>query len=143
MIPNRTTHHNIDNINIRGVHYCQHILHLQDILHLSSKKVLWNNSISYWNSNFLKWIHIPRKREHQSEFSRWAGADSRLVKLVVMTNFFFNNQQHKITICLKEITPSFLGNSSKSTFLFIVYAKRENRPLQKTKFQVKFSSSAS
>ena len=28
-------------------------------------------------------------------------------------------------------------------FLFIVYAKRENRPLQKTKFPVKFSSSAS
>ena len=27
-----------------------------------------------------------------------AGADSRLAKLVVMTNFFFNNQQLKITI---------------------------------------------
>ena len=40
-----------------------------------------------------------------------AGADSKLAKLVVMTNFFFNNQQLKITICVKEITPSFLSNS--------------------------------
>ena len=27
-----------------------------------------------------------------------SGADSALVKLVVMTNVFFNNQQHKIKI---------------------------------------------
>ena len=37
-------------------------------------------------------------------------ADSGLVKLVVMTNVFFNNQQHEIKI------------------------NNENRPLQKTKF---------
>ena len=46
-------------------------------------------------------------------------ADSGLVKLVVMTNIFFNNQQHEIKI------------------------NNENRPLQKTKFSLKFSSSAS
>ena len=38
----------------------------------------------------------------------FTGADSGLVKLVVMTNVFFNNQQHKIKIkrflCDKEIT---------------------------------------
>ena len=43
-----------------------------------------------------------------------AGADSGLVKLVVMTNVFFNNQQHKIKIkrflCHKEITSSFFSN---------------------------------
>ena len=44
-----------------------------------------------------------------------AGADSGLVKLVVMTNVFFNNQQHKIKIkrfvSVKEITSSFFSNS--------------------------------
>ena len=43
-----------------------------------------------------------------------AGADSGLVKLVVMTNVFFNNQQHKIKIkrflCDKEIMSSFFSN---------------------------------
>ena len=38
----------------------------------------------------------------------FTGADSGLVKLVVMTNVFFNNQQHKIKIkrflCDKEVT---------------------------------------
>ena len=48
-----------------------------------------------------------------------AEADSGLVKLVVMTNVFFNNQQHEIKI------------------------NNENRPLQKTTFSLKFSSSAS
>ena len=44
-----------------------------------------------------------------------AGADSGLVKLVVMTNVFFNNQQHKIKIkrflFFKEITSSFFSNN--------------------------------
>ena len=41
------------------------------------------------------------------------GADSGLVKLVVMTNVFFNNQQHQIKIkrflCVKEITSSYVS----------------------------------
>ena len=44
-----------------------------------------------------------------------AGVDSRLVKLVVMTNVFFNNQQHKIKIKrflgVKQITSSFFTDS--------------------------------
>ena len=49
-----------------------------------------------------------------------SGADSGLVKLGVMTNVFFNNQQHKIKIkpflCVKEITSSFLNNSWNQRF---------------------------
>ena len=41
--------------------------------------------------------------------------DSGLVKLVVMTNIFFNNQQHEINIklfiCVKQITSSFFSNN--------------------------------
>ena len=41
----------------------------------------------------------------------YAGADSGLVKSVVMTNVFLNNQQRKIKIkrfiCVKQITSSF------------------------------------
>ena len=39
----------IDNRNIRGVHICQDNLHLLQ----SGKKILFNNFISYLNSNFL------------------------------------------------------------------------------------------
>ena len=44
---------------------------------------------------------------------RIAEADSGLVKLVVMTNIFFNNQQHKIKwfICVKQIRSSFFCNN--------------------------------
>ena len=42
-------------------------------------------------------------------------ADSGLVKVVVMTNVFFNNQEHEIEIkwfiCLKHIKSSFFSNS--------------------------------
>ena len=52
----------------------------------------------------------------QQEFRRSnTGADSGLVKLAVMTNVFFNNQQHKIKIKLllgvKQITSSFFTES--------------------------------
>ena len=63
----------------------------------------------------------------------YSEADSGLVKLVVITNVFFNKQQDEIEIklfvCVKQ-----------KTFLCMVYAKREKRPLQKTKFSVKFPS---
>ena len=53
-------------------------------------------------------------RIHYSE------VDSGLVKLVVMTNIFFNNQQHKIIsklfICVKQI--KFLQYQLNATFLF-------------------------
>ena len=49
-----------------------------------------------------------------------AGVDSGLVKFVVMTNVFFNNQQHKIKIkrflCVKQITFIFLSNSWNQRF---------------------------
>ena len=42
-------------------------------------------------------------------------ADSGLVKLVVMTNIFFKNQQHeikiKLFICVKQIKSSFFSNN--------------------------------
>ena len=42
-------------------------------------------------------------------------ADSELVKLVVMTNVFFNNQERKIEIkrfmCVKKIKSSFFSNN--------------------------------
>ena len=45
----------------------------------------------------------------------YAEADSGLVKLVVMTNDFFNNQQHEIKtrqfICVKQIKSSFFSNN--------------------------------
>ena len=48
------------------------------------------------------------------------GADSGLVKLVVMTNVFFNNQQHKIKIKrllgVKQITSSFFTDSWNQRF---------------------------
>ena len=43
----------IDNRNIRGVHLCQDNLHLLQ----SGKKILFNNFISYLNSNFLMYPH--------------------------------------------------------------------------------------
>ena len=47
-------------------------------------------------------------------------ADSGLVKLVVMTNIFFNNQQHQIKIKrfvgIKQITFSFFTNSWNQRF---------------------------
>ena len=73
-------------------------------------------------------------------------ADLGLVKLVVMTNVFFNYHQHEIEIkrliCVKTDKVWFLQQQLNSTFLFMVYVKRENWPLQKTKFSAKFSSSA-
>ena len=48
------------------------------------------------------------------------GTDSGLVKLVVMTNIFFNNQQHKIKtrqfISLKQIKSSFFSNNGNQLF---------------------------
>ena len=71
-------------------------------------------------------------------------ADSGLVKLVMMTNIFFNNQEHKIKIkrfvCVKRIKACFFSVTAEVNVLFIVYVKRENRPIQKSKFPVKFSS---
>ena len=62
------------------------------------------------------------------------------VKLVVMTNIFFNNQQREIKtrqfIWVKQIKSNFFSNKGNQ-LLFIVYLKRENRPLQKTRFSVK------
>ena len=47
-------------------------------------------------------------------------ADSGLVKLVVMTNVFFNNQQHKIKtkrfIFVKQIKSSFFSNNGNQCF---------------------------
>ena len=47
-------------------------------------------------------------------------ADSGLVKLVVMTNVFFNNQQHEIEtrqfICMKQIKSSFFSNKGNQLF---------------------------
>ena len=44
-----------------------------------------------------------------------AEADLGLIKLVMMTNVFFNNQYQKIKmkqfICVKQIKSSFFGNS--------------------------------
>ena len=42
-----------DNRNIRGVHFCQDDLYLLQ----SGKKILFNNFISYLNSNFLMYPH--------------------------------------------------------------------------------------
>ena len=54
-------------------------------------------------------------------------ADSGLVKLVVMTNIFFNNQQHEIKTrrftCVQQIKSSFFGN--KANQHFYSYVKRE------------------
>ena len=69
-----------------------------------------------------------------------AEVDSGFVKLVVMTNVFFNNPQQEIKtkrfICVKQIKSSFFSNM-EINILFIVYVKRENRPLQETEFSVK------
>ena len=46
----------IDNRNIRGVHLCQHNLHLLQ----SGKKILFNNFFSYLNSNFLMYPHLSQ-----------------------------------------------------------------------------------
>ena len=47
-------------------------------------------------------------------------ADSGLVKLVGMTNVFFNNQQHEIKtkqfICVKQIKSSFFSNNGNQLF---------------------------
>ena len=47
-------------------------------------------------------------------------ADSGLVKLVVMTNIFFNNQQHEIKtrqfLCVKQIKSSFFSNNGNQLF---------------------------
>ena len=49
-----------------------------------------------------------------------SGADSGLVKLVRMTNIFFNNQQHQIKtkqfICVKQIKSSFFRNNENEHF---------------------------
>ena len=70
----------------------------------------------------------------------YSETDSGLVKLVVMANVFFNNQQHEIKarqfICVKQIKSSFFSNNGNQLFCSI-YVKRENQPLQKTKFSVK------
>ena len=63
--------------------------------------------------------------------------DSGLVKLVVMTDIFFNNQQHEIKstcfICVKQIKSGFFSNNGKpKTDLY-----------RKLNFQSKLSSSAS
>ena len=46
--------------------------------------------------------------------------DLRLVKLVVMTNIFFNNQQHEIKakqfICVKQIKSGFFSNNENQRF---------------------------
>ena len=68
-------------------------------------------------------------------------ADSGLVKLVVMTNVFFSNQQHEIKtiqcISMKQIKPRFFSNNGNQLSIHSIYVKRENQPLQKTKFSVK------
>ena len=55
------------------------------------------------------YLAVPKSIRLNSE------ADSRLVKLVVMTNIFFNNQQHETKIkllrCVKQIKSSFLSKS--------------------------------
>ena len=47
-------------------------------------------------------------------------ADSGLVKLVVVTNIFFNNQQHEMKtrqfVCLKQIKSSFFSNNGNQLF---------------------------
>ena len=47
-------------------------------------------------------------------------ANSGLAKLVVMTNVFFNNQQHEIKtrqfICVKQIKSSFFSNNGNQLF---------------------------
>ena len=47
-------------------------------------------------------------------------ADSGFVKLVVMTNVFFNNQQHEIKtkqcISMKQKKPSFFSNNRNQLF---------------------------
>ena len=49
-----------------------------------------------------------------------SGADSGLVKLVRMTNIFFNNQQHQIKTkqfkCVKQIKSSFFSNNENEHF---------------------------
>ena len=53
-------------------------------------------------------------------YAKWSEADSGLVKLVVMTNLFFNNQQHEIKtrqfICVKQIKSSFFSNNGNQLF---------------------------
>ena len=53
-------------------------------------------------------------------YAKWSDADSGLVKLVVMTNLFFNNQQHEIKtrqlICVKQIKSSFFSNNGNQFF---------------------------
>ena len=47
-------------------------------------------------------------------------SDSGLVKLVVMNNIFFNEQQHEIKtkrfICVKQIRSSFFSNNGNQRF---------------------------
>ena len=53
-------------------------------------------------------------------YAKWSEADSGLVKLVVMTKLFFNNQQHEIKtrqfICVTQIKYSFFSNSGNQFF---------------------------
>ena len=64
---------------------------------------------------FRKKVAGPHSCNFIKQETSTPGADSGLVKLVVMTYIFFNNQQHKIKIkrflCVKEITTSFFSNS--------------------------------
>ena len=72
-------------------------------------------------------------------------ADSGLVKLVVMTNIFFNKQKHEIEIKGSHwLNISSLDSSATAEInVFIVHADHEDLPLQKTKFSTKFGGFAS
>ena len=60
------------------------------------------------------------------EFEFFAEADSGLVKLVVMTNVFFNKQQHEVEIKLFiSLNRSSLDYSATAEInVFIMHAKR-------------------
>ena len=156
-------------VNQNGNCYCWP-LHLVTSFHISIEhSILFHRFASQKDIYFLKWhvacgkfigvniwagsgIPFPPnsmrflRRKKCCSVIWFSGADSGLVKLVLMTTTNnFNNQQHKTKIkrffCVKDITISFFTNSWNQRF--ILYAKRENRPLQKTKFPLKFSSSES
>ena len=74
-------------------------------------------------------------------------ADSGLVKLVVMNNVFFNNQQHEIKtkrfICVKQIKPSFFSSNGNQHFYSQYMRNVKTGLYRKLNFQSKLSSSAS
>ena len=94
----------------------------------------------------------PKFHNHsckKSKFRKGPQADSGLVNLGVasnlgvVSNVFFNNQQHEIEIerfiYVKQINSSFFSNSGNQRFYLQYNAKRENWLSQKIKFPGKFS----